>query len=528
LLRTAAPDDHTVGRPRWSGIGRLERRLAAATAAAIAVAALIVLVSGAPVAWLLLAITGASSAAVLARGVLQRRYFEPLTIVAAVTFVSFSIRPLQLFLSVKDLLSWFPATNLDAEVLTLDQSETAQFVAQRLTGDLEPALTRAMAGVTLFFLLFVVGYSLPVARGLRRRISRVGTRVAAFDAGAVAAVCLGIGLTAQLVALVLAGGPDEAFKGQIVTKVLEAGSPLFMHFLMGFSTIGLVIWAIWRRPVTPLARIAFAAAALEIIIFWSLVGTRTRVLLPLLMLAIVSHEIWRPWRRRTVLLGLVAGILLGSALLSVRQASVDQSFGGALLQAPQYVVNPEGIVNDFTEFDIFFYATSLIPEERGYAHGQGLLDAFKSYVPGALIANKPQSTDQEFGKLVWGHSHWGGRPYTAVGDFYNDFGFPGIAVCAVLFGVVGRLLLSLLRAPPGLPGRRYRVGLYAIGTAVFYIELATDYALTIGFFIEYALPFLLAVHVFGPAISRLRPRVREVPGEEPEPVPAGASIQVSS
>jgi len=239
-----------VGRSGWRGTARLERGLAIAAAAAMALAGLVVLVSGAPVAWLLLAITGATSAAVVVRAFLQRRYFEPLTIVAAVTFVSFAIRPLQLFLSVDDLVSWFRPTKLDDEVLRLDSSETAQFVAQRLTGDLEPALTRAMAAVTLFFVLFVVGYSLPVARGLRRRISRVGTRVAAFDVSAVVVLCLAIGIGAQLVALILAGGPDEAFKGQIVTKVLEAGSPLFMHFLMAFSTIGLVIWAIVRssRP----------------------------------------------------------------------------------------------------------------------------------------------------------------------------------------------------------------------------------------------------------------------------------------
>jgi hypothetical protein len=429
---------------------------------------------------------------------------------------------------VDDLLSWYPAKTLDDEVLTLAPSETAEFIARRLTGDLEPALTRAIAAVTLFFLLFVVGYMLPVGEALRRRISRIGTRVTDFDVRAVVAGCLTIGFTAQLVALILAGGPDEAFRGQIVTKVLVAGSPLLMHFLIGFSTIGLVVWASWRRPVTALARVGFAAATLEIIIFWSLVGTRTRVLLPLLMLAIVSHEIWRPWLRRTIAIGLLACIVFGSALLSVRQASVEESFGGALLQAPQYVVNPSGVVNDFTEFDILFYATSLIPSERDYGYGQGLLDAFKSYVPGVLIADKPQSTDQEFGRFVFGRSHLGGRPYTVVGDLYNDFGFPGIAVGAVLFGIAGRLLLSLLRSPPGLPGRRYRVGLYSIGAAIFYIELATDYAIAIGFFIEYALPFLLAVHVFGPAVSRLRPRGRDIPDEAAEPVTAGAGVQVSS
>jgi hypothetical protein len=220
----------------------------------------------------------------------------------------------------------------------------------------------------------------------------------------------------------------------------------------------------------------------------------------------------------------VAVVVLGSALLSVRQESYDKSFGSALLDAPQYIVDPNGVLNDFTEFDILFWATSLVPEERGYADGQGLVDAFASYVPSAILPDKPGATNQEFGKLVWGHDHWGGRPYTIVGGLYVDFGFPGIAAGAVLFGILGRLLLSLLRAPPGLPGRQYRIAVYAIAAAIFYLALATDYAVAIGFVIEYALPFLLAVYVIGRWASR-RPAPVAQPSEQiSEPVAVGARV----
>ena len=165
-------------------------------------------------------------------------------------------------------------------------------------------------------------------------------------------------------------------------------------------------------------------------------------------------------------------------------------------------MEPSGILNDMTEFDILFTATSVIPSERDYGYGRGILDAVKSYVPGPIIADKPRSTDQEFREFVWGDGQKGGRPYTIVGDFYNDFGFPGIAVGSVLFGIVGRLLLALLRAPEGLSGRRYRVTLYAIGASIFYMALATAYTLPIGYVIEFALPFLVAVHLFGPLGNR--------------------------
>jgi hypothetical protein len=486
-----------------SRLGRVERGLLAAAAVAITIVAVIVVATGAPVAWLALGVTGALSTAVFIRALWQRRYFEPLTIVAGLTLVSFAIRPLQLFVNVNELLSWYPPKSLDEAVLTLDRSETAQFVTQKLEGDLEPAITRTMVAVTLFFALCLIGDFLPVGRRLRERVSRVGTRVPDIRVRTVVAASLAIGFVAQMAALVFAGGPTEAFEGQLESKVLDVGSPVVMHFLMGFSTIGILCWAVWHRPTSRLERAGFLAATLEVVAFWSLAGSRTRVLLLIFMLAVVSHHLWRAWPRRAVMGGLVVCLLLGSALLSVRQTTADQSFGEALLSAPDYIVNPNGILNDFTEFDNLFMATSLIPSQRDYGYGQGILDAVTSFVPEPILPGKPESTDQEFRRFVWGEKRTLGRPYTVVGDLYNDFGFPGIAAGSVLFGIVARGLLALVRAPAGLPGRRYRVALYAIGLSIFYMALATAYTLPIAFFIEFALPFLIAVHVFGPLGDRV-------------------------
>jgi oligosaccharide repeat unit polymerase len=275
------------------------------------------------------------------------------------------------------------------------------------------------------------------------------------------------------------------------------------HFLLGFGTIGVLCWAAWFRPETRLERAAFAAAVFELAVFWAAAGSRTRVLLLLFMLALTTHYLWRQWSRRAVIGAIVACVILGSALLSIRQATYDETVVGAILEAPEYVVDPSGILNDMTEFDILFTATSVIPSQRDYAYGGGIVDAVKSYLPGPIVGNKPESTDQEFRDFVWQDTQEGGRPYTIVGDFYNDFGFPGIAVGSVLFGILGRLLLALLRGPEGAPGRRYRVAVYGIGASIFYMALATAYTLPVGYVIEFALPFFIAIHLFGPAGNRL-------------------------
>ena len=498
-------------------LNRLERSLVVAVVLCLAVVGAVVAATGAPVAWFVLGINGALSLAVLVRAVTQRRFFEPLTIVAGVAFVSFFVRPLQLFVDATDLQSWYPPANVDDAVLTLDHSETALFVTRKLRMGLEPALTRTTVAVTLFFVMFLVGYFLPLGRRLAARVSRVGRGVTTPNVRVIVVACLAIGFAGQMAALALAGGPAQAFRGQLDQKVLYAGSPLIMHFLSGFSTVGLICWAAWRRPASRREWVAFSLAAGEVVVYWALAGTRTRVLLLLFMLAIVTHYTWRAWSRRALLGAVLACVVLGASLLSIRQATFDKSIGESLLSAPNYVVNPNGIINDFTEFDILFTATSTIPKSRDYGYGQGIVDALASYVPGPLYRGKPESTDQEFRRFVWRNEVKGGRPYTIVGDFYNDFGFPGIAVGAVLFGLFGRLLLGLVRGPVDGPGRPYRVALYAISAAILYMALATAYTIPIGFFVEFALPFFIAVHVIGPLadrrsgghLPRLRRRVRQ-------------------
>ena len=124
----------------------------------------------------LLAVTGALSLAVCVRAVVQRRYFEPLTIVAAVTLTSFTIRPAYLLANTDDLQRWQPAKDWDDAALLLDRSETAEFATTKLHEALNPALTGTTAAVTLFFVCFLVGYFLPVGRRARTRIPESAPR----------------------------------------------------------------------------------------------------------------------------------------------------------------------------------------------------------------------------------------------------------------------------------------------------------------------------------------------------------------
>jgi oligosaccharide repeat unit polymerase len=153
------------------------------------------------------------------------------------------------------------------------------------------------------------------------------------------------------------------------------------------------------------------------------------------------------------------------------------------------------IANDITYFDDVLYATTIYGRTRSHEHGQFLVHAFRSYIPRRIDPHKPEGGDFAFRKVVWGQQMGAGRPPTAVGDLFIDFGFPGVAIGALLLGAAAHALLGLLRG--AVRGREYRVVLYAILLVVLYEWIVGTLSIALGFVFTLLLPFLVAIHGFG-------------------------------
>jgi oligosaccharide repeat unit polymerase len=493
-----------------------------AAAGGLLVVALIVLIGGAPVAWVLLAFVGAVALAILFVQFRRGRFFEPITIFAAVWLISFAARPLQLFINVNDLLSWyFEPSDVD-RLLRTENQETALFVTRDLKEGLEPALTRAMGVVAVFVGLVTVAYLLPLGRRLGARMAQVGRNYGGrVDTQVVVTACLLIAFIGQIAVLVKVGGPSGAANNMLNQKVLKSG--LAYQVLLGFGTIGLLVWAAWMQPATRAAKWAFGLVAFEVCAYYAIAGTRTRVFLSLLMIAVVTHYLWRPWRLKAVLLGVLVVVVFAAGLLGVRQATERESISSALTSAPTYILDPRGILNDMTEFDGVFTATSIVGSQYEYRrpapfrHGGVLRDAFTSYIPARIYPDKPESGDIVFRKLVWGKELEAGRPTTAPGDFWWDFGWAGVVIGSLLFGLLARAIAGLVTGGTGDRGREYRVVLYAIALVVLYMELITTYSVALGFVITFMLPFVVAMHVIGPVSKRIGRRVADARGQSRAP-----------
>jgi len=419
--------------------------------------------------------------------------------------VVFVARPLQLILEWRELYSHFPARDPVNRLVLLETQEVARFVGEQLDESLEAALARAIGACALFVVCLLVGYRFLAGDWLGRRLSRLGRHMRPVRLFPMIALSLGIGLAAQVAIIAKAGGPAASLESASDQKALSESFVLFL--LSGFAYAALPIWVAWRRPQSRLEWVALTLAVVAVCGFSLIAGSRARVFITLMALALVVHYVHRRWRPREVALGLVLLLAFGSFFVVFRQVADKRSLTEAGRTGAEHVLDLRVIANDITYFDDVLYATTIYGRSRPHEHGTFLIDAFRSYVPRKIDPGKPNGGDIALRKVVWGNQLGAGRPPTAVGDLYIDFGFPGVAIGALLIGAAARALLGLLRGGP--PGREYRVALYAILLVVLYEWVMGTLSLALGFALTLLIPFLIVVHGFGrlPSPRSIRGRV---------------------
>jgi hypothetical protein len=449
--------------------------------------------AGVPAPWVLLGVSAVATIPVAVWGLVQGRFLEPLPLLGAACALLFVLRPLQLFLDWRDLYSYFSPTDPLRRLVLLEGQEVARFVGERIEEPLENAMTRALGACSLFLVALLVGYRLPFGAWLGRRLAAVRRGSVRVNTRAAIAVSLVLGLLAQGAIIARAGGPAASLKGTSDQVALTDSFVLF--FLAGFAVAGMIVWACWHRPHSRREWAAFLGSFAAVAAFAILAGSRGRVFFLIVALVVIVHYLWRPWRRRELAVGGLVLLAFLSSYLVFRESVDDESIPTAAAEAASHTLDPQVVLNDITSFDHVLYATTIFGRTRPHEDGQFLLDGFRSYVPRRIDPGKPEGGDIAFRRIVWGNDFGAGRPPTAVGDLYIDFGFVGVALGAMLIGVLARALPGLLRGPPA--GRQYRVAAYAMLLVVLYELVVDTFSLALGYVLTVAIPFLIAVHVFG-------------------------------
>jgi oligosaccharide repeat unit polymerase len=223
--------------------------------------------------------------------------------------------------------------------------------------------------------------------------------------------------------------------------------------------------------------------------FYLLAGSRTLVLLPALFVLLPRHYLYRRLstaRLAAITLAAVVGL---STFLAVR---TETGFNGAsFAQAARTQaikgLDPRTFLNDNNHFDNLLMATDVFDRTAPIRNSLSLVDAVRLYIP---VGTRGDAEDVAFRQLIWGEQLGAGRPYTVIGGFYADFGWPGIVVGSILLGVLMRAIASLVRSGPLVPGHAFRIAMMSVAMVLLYNLVTTTYSVTVGLAVQAVLPLL--------------------------------------
>lgn len=466
--------------------------------ASVAIAAGVAVVAGTPsvvdagVHWVILAALGAGSIGLMIVGARRDGLVSPLVLVGAVTTVYFVARPLQLMLSADALKTEsynYYATRLES-VRELSAQEITLYVHTKLAGTLEDAFLRSLTGQLVFLAFLVLGFALPIGRRLAVWASGLGRDQPRLDVSWVIAAWLAIGLVGQAAVLAVIGGVGAASSSLGTQGNLAVGFVFLV--ILNFYTAGLILWLCWHSPTTRAGRIGLTLAILELACFYALLGSRTLVLIPLMMVLVARNELVREVRMRGMVLAIVGVAVFSSAYLSFRESAHERSFLETLARVPAFAVDVRPLLNASPVYDQFLIATDYVPSRAPYRYGGELAQGVLGNVPSFLNPAKPESNDISFRKLIWQERFGAGRPIGVAGEWYRDFGFLGFVVGGTLLGILVQGLTGLRRRAGGPEGREFRTAGYVVGFVLLFEFLIGSWSLIFGLMLEILFPLLLA------------------------------------
>ena len=299
---------------------------------------------------------------------------------------------------------------------------------------------------------FVVGYEL---RAMRRVQAAAGEpalldRLAAREFAVVAALA-GVALFATHLAR--GGSIFHTFvlmlhgrSSQLGAVYSSSSEYLSSAPILGTCGALVVLLAVGSRKLLRSEWLIVILSALLPVVVFGLTGSR-RFVIPAVAVPIVAAYLIRGRRPRWrwVAIVAVAGFLVLAVVPYARSQGARQSFGGIAGIAKRAATHPQDVMSQFINGNDTEDLSALALEVRAlrqpgdFYYGRATFgDVALAPVPSLLVPGKPTTARNDLLVTVFGipcAPTSGGCPnFSAVGSFYQDFWYPGVAIEMALFG----------------------------------------------------------------------------------------------
>ena len=138
----------------------------------------------------------------------------------------------------------------------------------------------------------------------------------------------------------------------------------------------------------------------------------------------------------------IIGIIMAIGVVLLRAFRLAQSPTEAVANINPFSVLTAGINNDI--YDNFLGLVEIVPDQIGYFYGLFYARVPLNFVPRAIWPNKPVSTSGGLFRRIALPDASGGRPPGAMGEYYLNFGYPGIPLMGAFYGVLLYLTWQLI------------------------------------------------------------------------------------
>lgn len=296
----------------------------------------------------------------------------------------------------------------------------------------------------------------------------------------------------------------------IVAMLIQAGIAQKANVAASAVVNALVSLLLWSCLIgmCQRGRLALAIGALVAYQILSLQTGRFLLVSQVGLLVVIHYQIHRKSFNAAVLAALVAALALSFPFLhAVRSGDIANN---ADIYSADYV---RGIMAADASPGLNFLDLVRHVDEHGMDHGRFVLLAPAQFVPRALWADKPTTSQQaHYTHQIYGLDHLEGVSFTfTIFDAYAWFGLAGLALVCLLWGV---LFTKLYRGFLGSNSLylRIQLGLLTVNAFNFYRGSVLDFAapVVLALFIAWALdrsgPLRVAAPVrrWAPARPRLR------------------------
>lgn len=366
--------------------------------------------------------------------VVAGRYFSlPLAVYVSV-FLVFAVRPWFLLANLPLLGSYQPPRGTGDMLASLQSQEVALFITTRFPGDPRDFVGGGVAIGLVFIAAFACGHAVSMLwRGRQPGFPIVARTPAPEALAAVLSLLILLSLAGQGLIINGAGGIGAATAQLQNQGTLQQSFAWFVLANCGIAAA--FLWAAFG-PLRSWALAGFLLLLAEISLFGVLVGSRSRIIVPLVGVAIVIHLARRRFRLRELVAAFALAVVLATGFFATRVTSATRPFDEAVVAGARNSLNLGIVANDNSTFDAVAMMAAMVPEPVGRQDGRRLLSGLSAVVPSGLGPLKSESNDVWLRKQLWGDSRRAGRPYTFAGELWLDFGWAGSVLGGLGFGLL--------------------------------------------------------------------------------------------